>query len=191
MLKGIHEATTTSVAGGIGTMAKIDITPSIREVDCLLIDPAIYAAMSAAFTATVSVITQKHFGLAATPCGTYGIFRYNSPTGHYVEHCDSGRILNGTLQLDYPCRNISFVYYLNDAFTGGDFELRPEGYAPIKLKPIADHFILFPSDPRYPHKVYPTLSGTRYSIVNWFSLQGLTDANAHEFVGVPRPAPTP
>lgn len=174
--------------GGIGTLAKVDIAPTVREVDCLSIDFPIYSAVCNAFTATVSALTQKYLGLAATPCSTYGIFRYNSPTGHYVEHCDAGRIIGDTLQLDYPCRNISFVYYVNDDFTGGDFELIPEDAGgSIRFRPVADNFILFPSDPRYPHKVHPTLSGTRYSIVNWFSLQGLTDSNANEFVGVPRP----
>lgn len=174
-----------STPGTIGTLTTSELAPAVREVDCLQITHSIYSEVTAAFTASVSAITQNEFGLTATPCGAYGIFRYNSPTGHYIEHCDAGRILNGTLQLDYPCRNVSFIYYPHNDFTGGELEITtPLGSRLISPKP--DHFVLFPSDPRYPHKVYPTLTKSRVAIVNWFSLQGQTDMTAHEFVGVPK-----
>lgn len=181
----------SSSEGRIGTLAQTQVVKNVREVECLHIAPSTYTKIAEAFTASVSALTQQYFGLAATPCSAFGIFKYNSPTGHYTTHCDAGRIIteNGVekVHLDYPCRNISFVYYPHEDFTGGEFELSPVGDSPIRIKPRADHFILFPSDVRYPHKVFPTLTKSRIAIVNWFSLQGQTDATAHDFVGVPTP----
>ena len=60
-------------------------------------------------------------------------------------------------------RTVSFVYYPNDDYEGGELEFVHFG---IKYKPKAGQFLCFPSAYSYQHKIHAKTGGnTRYTIV--------------------------
>ena len=66
-------------------------------------------------------------------------------------------------------RDLSFVFYLNDGYEGGDFifpELR------VRVRPEPGMLIVFPSTHQYMHGVEPVTKGKRYSIVTWATVKG-------------------
>lgn len=93
--------------------------------------------------------------------------------GHYKPHydavskwkCPDGDIIwKKTID-----RDLSTVLFLNDDFEGGEFvfpDLR------IRIRPEPGLLIAFPSSQYYMHKVEPVISGTRYCMVNWMTVQG-------------------
>ena len=64
-------------------------------------------------------------------------------------------------------RQLSFVFFLNDDFEGGEFEFvfTDKNIKKIKFKPNSS--LIFPSNFMFRHKVYPVTKGTRYTIVGW------------------------
>jgi len=93
--------------------------------------------------------------------------------GHYKTHFDAvakWKNPDGTViwkkSID---RDLSTVLFLNDNFEGGEFvfpDLR------IRIRPEPGLLIAFPSSQFYAHKVEPVISGTRYAMVNWMTVQG-------------------
>lgn len=61
-------------------------------------------------------------------------------------------------------RRISYVYYLNDNYLGGEIVFPRFN---ISYKPKANEMLIFPSTYVYNHSVLPVTEGTRYSIVSW------------------------
>lgn len=184
--KAMLDSATTP--GTIGSPSAITQNNSIRKVDIAMISNPIVNTITQELSAAVNDVCVRSFGLQANPCGAYGFFIYKAPDSHYEFHSDNGHLYeDGTFVYDYPCRNISMVYYLNEEFVGGALEIgerHGQFYTEnqITIKPRRDHLLLFPSDIRYPHRVHKTLQGTRLAIVNWFSLQGQTDATARDYV---------
>lgn len=76
---------------------------------------------------------------------------------HFVKHYDDSK--------QYP-RTVSMSYYLNDNYEGGEIEFPNFN---LKIKPVADQMIMFPSNYVYTHTVHPVISGTRYAIVGWWN----------------------
>ena len=64
---------------------------------------------------------------------------------------------------------MSFVFYLNDEFEGGDF-IFPEHN--IRVRPKPGMLVTFPSSHDYLHGVEPVTRGKRYSIVTWAKVKG-------------------
>ncbi|HWB33951.1 MAG TPA: 2OG-Fe(II) oxygenase [Candidatus Paceibacterota bacterium] len=93
------------------------------------------------------------------------------PGGHYRPHIDGEALFNdGSGKLSWRRnvdRDISLVVYLNQDFEGGDIVFPKQA---ITIKPRAGMLLAFPSSHHFLHGVNPVLSGTRYAIVNWFSL---------------------
>jgi predicted 2-oxoglutarate/Fe(II)-dependent dioxygenase YbiX len=58
------------------------------------------------------------------------------------------------------------VYYLNDDYTGGEINFSILG---IKIKPVKNQLIIFPSNYIYRHSVEEVTKGTRYSVVTWLA----------------------
>lgn len=99
-------------------------------------------------------------------CDKYHIpsLTYNSiealkyePNEKYTTHYDNGakHVAN---------RITSCVIYLNDNYDGGEIEFNNFG---IKVKPIQNSMVLFPSNYPYAHTAHEVFSGTRYAI-NFF-----------------------
>jgi Rps23 Pro-64 3,4-dihydroxylase Tpa1-like proline 4-hydroxylase len=62
-------------------------------------------------------------------------------------------------------RVLSAVLYLNDDYEGGNIKFQHAG---VDLKPEAGSIIFFPSNYVYVHEVDAMISGTRYSLPNWY-----------------------
>ena len=93
------------------------------------------------------------------------------PGGHYRPHIDGEALFNdGSGVLSWKKnvdRDISLILYLNQDFEGGELVFPKLA---ISIKPRQGMLLGFPSNHHYLHGVNPTISGTRYAIVNWFSL---------------------
>jgi hypothetical protein len=63
-------------------------------------------------------------------------------------------------------RRISFVYYANDNYSGGEINF-PRFQ--ISYKPKANEMLVFPSNYVYNHSVSPVIEGTRYAVVSWIN----------------------
>jgi hypothetical protein len=94
--------------------------------------------------------------------------------GHYKPHYDAvaqWKNPDGTIIWKKSVeRDLSTVLFLNDEFEGGDFvfpDLR------IRVRPEPGLLIAFPSTQYYLHQVEPVISGTRYAMVNWMTVQGI------------------
>ena len=92
------------------------------------------------------------------------------PGGHHGRHADNCRqnehgdwVANHT-----PQRDVSAIYYLNDAFEGGEivFELQQ-----LVVKPRRGLLLAFPSDADHVHEILPVRSGVRYTMPIWFTKQ--------------------
>lgn len=87
-----------------------------------------------------------------TDCG-FDILRYEK--GQFIgDHVD-----------DREPRVLAMSLGLNDDYTGGDFSFW-KGEA-VRLP--AGCAIMFPPNFMFPHEVLPVTSGTRYSMITWFS----------------------
>ena len=89
--------------------------------------------------------------------------------GHYLGHND-GESFNHTTRGWERCmdRDISFLFYLNDQYGGGELEFYDLG---LTIKPKKGMMIAFPSYKDFAHKVYPVTWGHRYSLVSWVATQ--------------------
>jgi predicted 2-oxoglutarate/Fe(II)-dependent dioxygenase YbiX len=80
----------------------------------------------------------------------------------YKRHIDAFHMVN---------RHLSFIINLNEDYKGGElifyYPHNQQPYSKIELK--TGDLIMFPSNFMYPHSIEPIISGTRYSIVCWFS----------------------
>jgi len=94
------------------------------------------------------------FGIYTTWHDSYGILKYGVGqkfTNHIDDHPDFHR-------------RISFVYYANDNYTGGEINFPRFG---ISYKPLANEMLVFPSTYVYNHSVNEVTEGTRYAVVSW------------------------
>jgi len=63
-------------------------------------------------------------------------------------------------------RRMSWVYYINDDYTGGEISFPRFN---LTYKPAANELIMFPSNYIYNHSVLPVIEGTRYAVVSWLT----------------------
>ena len=91
------------------------------------------------------------------------------PGGHYRGHNDAESFNMETRQWE-PCmaRDVSFLFYLNDQYGGGELEFYDLG---LTIKPKKGMMIAFPSYKDFAHKVHPVTWGHRYSLVSWVATQ--------------------
>lgn len=85
------------------------------------------------------------------------ILKYTN-NNHYEHHTDYHHSIP---------RQLSFVYFLNDNFEGGEFEFAFNQNYRKKIKCKANSAIIFPSNFMFQHKVYPVTKGIRYTVVGW------------------------
>lgn len=92
------------------------------------------------------------------------------PGGHYRPHIDAEALFNDNGELKWVKnvdRDISMVLYLNDDYDGGEIVFPKQA---LSVKPRKGMLVAFPSSHHFLHGVNPVVTGTRYAIVNWFSL---------------------
>ena len=94
--------------------------------------------------------------------------------GHYKPHIDGESIWvtpkGEHIWKKSTDRDLSFVFYLNNDFEGGDF-IFPEHH--IRIRPEPGMMVCFPSSHYYMHGVEPVTKGRRYSIVCWATVKGI------------------
>ena len=99
--------------------------------------------------------------------------------GHYLGHNDGESYNFETRQWDRCMdRDVSFLFYLNDQYGGGELEFYDLG---LTIKPKKGMMIAFPSYKDFAHKVHPVTWGHRYSLVSWIE----TEKNLYDTI--PRP----
>ena len=89
--------------------------------------------------------------------------------GHYKGHNDGESYNIETRQWE-PCmnRDVSFLFYLNDQYGGGELEFYDLG---LTIKPKKGMMIAFPSYIEFSHIVHPVTWGHRYTLVSWVATQ--------------------
>ena len=91
------------------------------------------------------------------------------PGGHYKGHNDAETFNLETRQWHKIMpRDVSFLFYLNDQYGGGELEFYDLG---LTIKPKKGMMIAFPSYKDFAHKVHPVTWGHRYSLVSWVTTQ--------------------
>ena len=89
--------------------------------------------------------------------------------GHYKGHNDGEHFNYETRQWERIMeRDVSFLFYLNDQYGGGELEFYDLG---LTIKPKKGMMIAFPSYKDFAHKVHPVTWGHRYSLVSWVATQ--------------------
>ena len=89
--------------------------------------------------------------------------------GHYKGHNDGEHFNYETRQWEKVMdRDVSFLFYLNDQYGGGELEFYDLG---LTIKPKKGMMIAFPSYKDFAHKVHPVTWGHRYSLVSWVATQ--------------------
>jgi len=86
----------------------------------------------------------------------YSILKYGVGQ-KYINHIDDHKDHN---------RRMSWVYYVNDDYTGGEISFPRFS---LTYKPLANELLIFPSTYVYNHSVLPVIEGTRYSVVSWLT----------------------
>ena len=89
--------------------------------------------------------------------------------GHYKGHNDGEKFNYETRQWERLMeRDVSFLFYLNDQYGGGELEFYDLG---LTIKPKKGMMIAFPSYKDFAHKVHPVTWGHRYTLVSWVATQ--------------------
>lgn len=99
---------------------------------------------------------KKHPTCKAIQDTGYNLLRYTEGQ-FYGPHTDS---------FPEQPRELSCSFTLNDEFTGGEFAFFDENFTYNLNKGDA---LLFPANFMFPHEVKKVTSGTRYSIITWFT----------------------
>lgn len=112
-----------------------------------------------------SKINRQVFQAVLDYCKTYDIkisYRESWELLSYAEtqkltwHADNGDV--------HPCQ-ISFVYYFNDDYEGGEVEFKD--FIGKPYKPDAGDLLIFPSSVEYVHRVLPIISGIKYNAISF------------------------
>ena len=99
--------------------------------------------------------------------------------GHYEGHNDCETFDFETRKWKKTMkRDVSFLFYLNDQYGGGELEFGDLG---LTIKPKKGMMIAFPSYKDFAHKVHPVTWGYRYSLVSWVATE------KHLYDTIPRP----
>jgi len=105
------------------------------------------------------------------------------PGGHYKGHNDGESFNYETRQWERMMdRDVSFLFYLNDQYGGGELEFADLG---LTIKPKKGMMIAFPSYKDFAHKVHPVTWGHRYTLVSWVA----TKKNLYDTIrrpGIPK-----
>lgn len=150
--------------------SKIDL--SIRNVDCSDISNII-SEVKELYDNIVHHVINPFYEFKIRDSELPQLLVYE-PGGHYKPHYDAvakWKNPDGSIIWKKSVdRDLSTILFLNDDFEGGDFvfpDLR------VRIRPEPGLLVAFPSSEFYLHAVEPVISGTRYAMVNWMTVQGM------------------
>jgi len=150
--------------------SKIDL--SVRNVDCCDIS-TIIADVKELYDNIVKNVINPFYGFEIRDSELPQLLVYE-PGGHYKPHYDAvARWKNPDGSIIWKKsvdRDLSTILFLNDDFEGGQFVF-PD--LKINIRPEPGLLIAFPSSEFYLHMVEPVISGNRYAMVNWMTVQGM------------------
>jgi len=116
-------------------------------------------------------LTKKHLQRELDWVETPQLLRYETG-GIYHAHADSENMDKNTYTWSKVMdRDLSILIYLNDDYKGGTLYFDKFNY---RLKPKPGMVVLFPSDNRFMHAAEEVTKGTRYVIVGWAAVKGVT-----------------
>jgi hypothetical protein len=95
------------------------------------------------------------YGVKLESCYGYDILKYEIGN-HWSNHIDD--------HPNFPCRVVA-EYFINEDYEGGEIEFINFD---IKIKPSKNSLIVYPASYPYINRVNPIISGTRYSVLQWF-----------------------
>ena len=158
------------VKSGVGDNVKTDVDTKSRDTQTMNIpysetEKDDYSNISATFYTSMAnlflenlipleINYQNNYGIGCSWHDSYQILKYGVGqkfTNHIDDHKDHHR-------------RMSWVYYINDDYTGGEISFPRFN---LTYKPAANEFIVFPSNYVYNHSVLPVIEGTRYAVVSW------------------------
>lgn len=103
-----------------------------------------------------------HFNNKRIIFDNFNIQKYEvSESGKYIYHTDN----NVDIQ-NHTERCITFLWYLNDVYSGGETEF----FNNVKISPEIGKLLLFPSTWTYPHCSRPVISNDKYIMVGWLRI---------------------
>lgn len=140
------------------------INGNVRNVDSLFISHTVNSPQREALDASIfecagEVLAQYCASFPevdVTKDSGYELLRYGVGQ-QYKQHVDD---FSGARRV------LSCSFQLNDEYTGGEWGFFDNT---LRIKPPKGAAIVFPSSFVFPHQINPVESGTRYSIVTWFS----------------------
>ena len=110
---------------------------------------------------------EVHFGTAELFVESFFVACLFTGDSH-IPHADNERLENGGWVPNHtPQRDYTGIAYLNHDFTGGELVFPDLG---ITIAPRSGLFVGFPSNHEFVHAVPKVLSGKRYSLPIWFSV---------------------
>lgn len=92
---------------------------------------------------------------------TMQLQRYTKQKGRYIYHQDFS-----TDWANKKYRVITFLWYLNDVYEGGETEF----WGTHRIKPEAGKLLFFPATWTYPHRGMMPISNDKYIITGWIYL---------------------
>lgn len=165
-----HKANEKKINNSSSGQGKIDL--NIRDVESADISN-ILEEVKDLYQNIVDNVINPHYGFKINDSEIPQLLVYGQG-GHYNAHVDGvskWKNPDGSIIWKKSAdRDLSTVIFLNDDFEGGEFvfpDLR------IRIRPEPGLLIAFPSSEYYLHKVEPVISGTRYAMVNWMTIQGM------------------
>ncbi len=145
-----------------------EVDKQVRDTQTVDIEP-IKSVVMELMQHAVRDVLNPFFGVTIKDSEFPQVLVYH-PGGHYRPHIDAEALFNdnGTLKwVKNVDRDISMVIYLNDDYDGGEIVFPKQA---LSVKPRKGMLVAFPSNHHFLHGVNPVVTGTRYAIVNWFSL---------------------
>jgi Rps23 Pro-64 3,4-dihydroxylase Tpa1-like proline 4-hydroxylase len=148
---------------GISHNSVISVNPEIRKD----IDQRIFKACSQAYKEYIKNVAPW---IDASEDSGYSLLIY-TPGCYFKEHKDALRYPEHKAPewvhiSNTKPRQLSISIQLNENYEGGELKFFNGMYTIPKKK---GSLIIFPSSALFPHQVCEVTSGTRYSIVTWFS----------------------
>ena len=91
----------------------------------------------------------------------FRVKRYRAKTGQqFSDHVDVGSLSSSK-------RYLSFLYYLNDDFLGGETQFFPD----LRIKPVRGSVVVFPPTWMFPHAGLPVDVGTKYIMSSYLNYE--------------------